>query len=58
MDELLLFTNVAFTIYLFFKDIFTNERIDKLSASVTETKNKTNDIISHIYKDYFNKIKK
>ena len=58
MDELLLFANTAAILYLILRDWGTNERIDALGRGLTTTKGKVDDIISHIYKDYFSKIKK
>lgn len=58
MNELLLYVNTAVIIYLFLQMLMTNERIDTLARGGATTRDKVDDIISHIYKDYFNKIKK
>lgn len=58
MNELLLFVNTAAIIYLFLQMVMTNQDIKSLERSINNTQRKVDDIISHIYKDYFNKIKK
>jgi hypothetical protein len=58
MNELLLFVNTAVIIYLFLQMVMTNQDIDSIRKSGANTQKKVDDIISHIYKDYFSKIKK
>jgi cell division protein FtsL len=58
MNELLLFVNTAVIIYLFLQMVMTNQDIKSLERSINNTQRKVDDIISHIYKDYFSKIKK